>query len=117
MVNIIYIKFLEINFEIIFCKNNNLIFHNKITCYSANHIILFISSLIITLIEFFICFIGVSIIFSNEEKIMRGTVKHFISNPEKIIFIVKTMMLLILAINKIIKMNNLMILGNYLIIL
>ena len=109
MVNIIYIKFLEINFEIIFCKNNNLIFHNKITCYSANHIILFISSLIITLIEFFICFIGVSIIFSNEEKIMKGTVKHFISNPEKIIFIVKTMMLLILAINKIIKMNNLMI--------
>ncbi len=105
----LYNILLEINFDIIFCNNNNLIFHNKIKCYSANHIILFISSIIITIIEFFICFIGVSIIFSNEEEIMKGTVKHFISNPEKIIFIVKTIMLLILAIDKIIKMNKLMI--------
>ena len=109
MVNIIYIILLEINFDIIFCNNDNLMFHNKIKCYTANHIIFFISSIIITMIEFFICFIGVSITFSNEEKIIKGTVKHFISNPEKNIFIVKTMMLLVLAIDKIMKMNKIII--------
>ena len=45
------------------------------------------------------CIIGVSIIFSKGEKIIHGTIKSFITNPEKNVFIAKSLMIIITGID------------------
>ena len=52
--------------------------------------------------EFLICFSAVSLIFTKEEKVIDGLIKTFISNPEKTLFIAKTIMLLFFNIDNII---------------
>ena len=59
-------------------------------------------SLIITIIDFIICLFGVSIIFSKEENLFQGTIKNFITNPEKTVFMAKSIMLLVLGIDNLI---------------
>ena len=59
-------------------------------------------SLIITIIDFIICLFGVSIIFSKEENLFQGTIKNFITNPEKTVFMAKSIMLLVLGIDHLI---------------
>ena len=61
--------------------------------------IYFILSIIITIIDFIFCIIGVSIIFTKGEKIIFGTIKSFVTNPEKNVFIAKTIMIIITGID------------------
>ena len=55
------------------------------------------------MIDFIICLIGVSIIFSKEETLYEGTIRNFITNPEKMVFLAKSIMLFILGIDELIE--------------